>query len=259
MTKQLTGKQLRIPSGYRLSKGNVNNIVTVATRQLFCDVMIDHVRKESEIFNLIMDELYPSELLIELKYVARKLTRKKESINTETIQFASSLSMTINANEHMIGCRNYNWVYNEIKNGIADSGAFANLLKNLPEDKLKTLGVTNISGESNISQLSKLWFNCKYPFTDILRVSESNMFSVLSPNLRKKVKRFIEAREKLTTKIEEKRTLLRGIANAYTSSIKLCNDAPEFIKYINDSAIYNKDGKKCTDMSTIDMIAQLRK
>lgn len=255
MSKQLTGKELGLPDGYRLTQNTIANIEKVSINQLFGKEIVKLMLPESEIFHKVMNELYPEEILDQLEILKTKLSRREE---VKSICEAHVIEFYIDGNARRLGSYNYTWKHNRTEQGIVDSTCFSNAINSLTAEEAKELEI-EVPGENRMNVLLDKYFTHKIPSNINFTVDDKYVYDALSPALQEELYKFSKKIDKLAKKIQDKKELILGIANSYTSAIKLCNDAPEFIGFINDSAVLNKDGKKCTDVSTADMIAQLRK
>ena len=256
MSKQLTAKQLGIPSGYRLSVTNNKNIVNVAIKHLYKKRLIAMVQREGLLLQEIVRLVYPKDLLNNLYKAVEAITGQPFSYR----RYENQIIVDTGGNSDTLGGSNYSFIKDKrITVQIIKSSIFNSIIEDLSEKELKSLNIKGDQGDSKTSRLESSWF--EYETIPGHLVSNQGRISAksLPSDLKKKFNRFIDARFELVKEVEEKRLLIQGLLSYYNSAVKLCNDAPEFVEWINDAKIFNKDGRKCTDVTTHDMIAKLRK
>ena len=249
-----TAKQIGIPSGYRLTESNSNNIKMVAIMNRFGKEMLSMAIEEIVLLNLVISETYPEKKLEALKKAVRDInpnandiTEKELSIEVDT----GDTSFTIGGT--------YCKPYPLNKCGIISHSSFIKYLDNMPANMFKEkFGLLEVQHKSNHFLWLKHSITSLSPRDHRIKLGTKASFACLSKSTKNKVTNYAVKVEKLRNKINKVVDLLTSILATYSSALKLCKDAPEFIDYINDSSVYNKHGKKCTDINTIDMIRELK-
>jgi hypothetical protein len=253
MAKQLSAKELGIPSGYRLSQANIDNIVRVATKMKFKKQVIDLAWKEVELMACLYQELYPIEYRREYHAAVNKIARREVSSSD-----VFHIGDRINVGENEIG-GSYYWSEDR-GTSILGSKVFQEVLKSMNRDDL----IEKMQIDPKYTNEAHKWFHENFqhlvvPANSAVKVTPRHALQNIPKDLAKETNKFFKQVDKVKEKAKETRMLIKQILATYTSAVKLCNDAPEFVEYINDAVVFNKDGRRCTDMGTADMIQQLRK
>ncbi len=263
MAKKLTSRELGIPSGYRITTATTDNIVMVAIRRTFGEKMMKLAWREADLIMCISSQLYDTDDMREYEEVMMRLAKNHLLVdhgnvtvlnNHVEVKLPSTTDTITLGNTDTWGARN---------KGMTVYRHFENYLNNIPRAEFHTNHHFEINKESENYSQHYRWVNnfCVMlePRNEKAQVHGGSVHEHLSKPLMKTIAKHYKAVTKLKAEIEKKDTLIRSILATYGSAVSLCNAAPEFIEWINDASIFNSKGRKCTDMSTADMIAQLRK
>lgn len=250
-----SAKELGIPQGYRLSESNSNNIVNVALRHKFQEEIFRLAYDEVELIHCISYAAYSVDDLYLLADIGIKLRGGKGERDL-FINYNENCDIQPPSGEIELGNCHYYYGRDKEKYGIIAHSLLENVINNMSEKDLA------ISKDANTSQYHR-WVheNCiiMEPSDKNARLGGMQLWEKIGPALQGKVRKHMNKCAKLKAKIGKAESLLRSILAVYNSAVKLCNDSPEFVNWIIDAAVYNAQGKKCTDVGTADMLAELKK
>jgi len=245
-----TSKQLGIPSNFRLTGNTVDNIKRVALRKKYGTRIMKFAWDECDLMMCISAQLYGADQLKIYRDVCSELL----GINgRDSIRYQKDIEMK----NYRLGCSGYHY-YRENR-GILSHPMFEDLLDSMTREEFKDFGLPHNTNTTQSYQWLEAFAVIMEPVYHGAVLSNGKAWERLSSKMKKKVTCFMKKVAIFCEKIKVSDELYSQLLNTYTSAVKLCNDAPEFIELINEAAGYNKKGKKCTDVGTADIIQQLRK
>lgn len=248
MSKKKTAKDLGIPSNYRLSSYNIHNIVRAARIIRFSDEVIAMGTREAKLLHELINTLYPAD---KIKLYQDSLKTLLSSDN-ETIGMESEIYHEIGG--HILG--DHYSHSSQVIPGIVHGNIFKEMITNIVDRK-----ELNIVSEKTDRNMCWMWIHqyCKIqkPVSGC-DFTGPQAWANIPKKLQRKITKFFEEQKVLKEKAELFSDTVRNIAHNYTSTVQLCIDAPQFISYVRKASVYNKHGKKCTDVSTFDMIKDIQ-
>lgn len=256
--KALSAKQLGIPSGVRLSKNVVENIIRVAIREGFNEQGMLFAEIECGLINCINEYAYPTKDRIRYQEAMQILSGKPYKDTFDGFRAQTGVGMAITPNGvQTIKLGNTGYYYNtDVQTGVLHSRDFEQFIKE--EDVGKNWETEGYHTSTEYRWLDR---HCVFiqPDDSNLHLDEGEVWKRLPAQLQHFILIYVKNAGEFLKKMEAAKESLGRILATYTSAVKLCNDAPEFVDWINKTEGMNAQGRKCTDVTLADDVADMRK
>ena len=255
--KALTSKELGLPSGVRLSKTVNDNVIRVAIRQGFNKDGMDLAEQECELALCINEYAFPLELRDRHREICA-LVEGRILIPEERFHYYSfQTSLDISSSLYDIKLGNYGYHYRS-----TSRDKYGILCHTVMDQYIKEEDVWWKTVEDHSSD-SYMWVDRHFIFIQPrdynCQPSDRVVWERLPGNLQRRIIDHIDKCDEFISRMDRAREALQRVIYSYSSAVKLCNDAPEFVDWINEAQGMNAAGRKCTDVNQADDIVDVRR